>query len=107
MCGCDFMRVFAHQHEAQAHHDFAFAVGGDGTAADFRADGHVGHVADVESARRPSRRLTMFLICSMFVVRPRPWTSNGLSALAHHAAADVLIVLLDGLASLRRTSGRT
>ena len=40
------MGVFAHQHEAQAHDDFALAVGRHGAAADFGADRHVGHVAD-------------------------------------------------------------
>ena len=39
------MAVLAHEHEAQAEHDLALAVGGDGAAADFVADLHVGHVA--------------------------------------------------------------
>ena len=42
----DGVAVFAHQHEAEAQHDFALAVGGDGTAAQLVADGDVGHVAD-------------------------------------------------------------
>ena len=45
--------VLAHQHEAQAQHHFALAVGRDGPAADFVADRHVGHVARRGSARRP------------------------------------------------------
>ena len=49
------MRVLAHQHEAQAQDDFAFAVGRDGAAADLGADRHVGHVADANRARRPWR----------------------------------------------------
>ena len=42
--GGDFVRVFPHQHEAQSHHNFALPVGGDGAAADFGADGDVGHI---------------------------------------------------------------
>ena len=48
--------VFAHQHEAQAQHDFALAVGGDCAAADLVADVDFGHVARRAPARRPWRR---------------------------------------------------
>ena len=41
----DFVGVLAHQHEAQAEHDFALAVGRDRAAANLRADRHLGHVA--------------------------------------------------------------
>ncbi len=44
----DRVAVFAHQHEAQAEHDFALAVGRDGAAADLVADRHVGHVGDAD-----------------------------------------------------------
>src|SRR5262249_12254274 len=41
----DFMTVFAHEHETEAEYNFALAVGGDGTAANFAADLHLGHIA--------------------------------------------------------------
>ena len=44
--------------------------------------------------------MTMFSICSMFVVRPRPCTSTDCAAFADVAAADVAVVLLDGLDDL-------
>ena len=70
------MAVLAHQHEAQAQHDFALAVGGDRAAANLVADRHLGHVAtrigtpssaaidDLADLRRRSS------------VRPSPCTSS-------------------------------
>ena len=46
--------VLAHQHEAEAEHDLALAVGGDRAAADLVADRHVGDVADADRHARRS-----------------------------------------------------
>ena len=80
--GRDVVAVLAHQHEAQAEHGFALAVGGDRAAADFVS----------RSPRRPRRRrgsgipslavMTMPSIWSIVAVRPRPWTSTDLRAFA-------------------------
>ena len=51
----DLVAVLAHEHEAQAEHRFAAAVGRHGSQADFVAGLHVGHVARRGSARRPWR----------------------------------------------------
>ena len=42
------MAVLAHEHEAEAEHDFALAVGRDRAAADLVADRDLGHVADAD-----------------------------------------------------------
>ena len=44
----DIMAVLAHEHEAQAEHRLAAAVGRNGPQTDFVAGLHVGHVADVD-----------------------------------------------------------
>ena len=93
------MAVLAHEHEAEAEDDLALAVGGDGPAADLVADLHVGHVADADRARRPWRSRRCSWICSTLAARPRPWTSSICAGLADVAAADVEVVLLDGLRS--------
>ena len=69
------MAVLAHEHEAQAQHDFALAVGRDGPAANL--------VADRTSATSRTRIgtpswavTTMCPIWSTSLVRPRPCTSN-------------------------------
>ena len=67
--------VLAHEHEAQAQHDFALAVGRDGAAADFVADLHVGHVANA-NGHALLGVTTISWIWSMVVVRPTPWTSS-------------------------------
>ena len=44
--------------------------------------------------------MTMFLICSTLTVRPWPWTSSILRPHGDAPAADVAVVLLDGLHNL-------
>ena len=90
------MAVLAHQHEAQAEDHLAFAVGGDGAATDFVAD------LRRRPRRRPDRHAVVggdddVWICPILVVRPRPWTSSRLLFCADVAAADVAVVLLQGL----------
>ena len=69
------MAVLAHEHKAQAEHDFALAVGGHRPAANFVADGDVGHVGDANwhAVLGGDDDLPYLL---EIVVRPRPCTSN-------------------------------
>jgi hypothetical protein len=51
----DLVAVLAHQHEAEAEHDLALAVGGHRAAADLVALDDLGDVAHADRRRRPAR----------------------------------------------------
>ena len=93
------MAVFAHEHEAQAEHGFAAAVGRHGSQADFVAGLHVRHVADADrhavlGGDHDVLDLLQVDRAALAVDQQHPRPDGDAPA------ADVAVVLLDGLHNL-------
>jgi hypothetical protein len=89
--------VLAHEHEAEAKHDLAATVGRDAAHPLIRADHHFGHVADFD--RRPNAPSDNVDIFDL-VYRHCPSDAvnkGGFARLRQDAAADVEVVVVDGL----------
>ncbi len=92
----DLVAVLANEHKAQAEDTFALAVGRHRPAANLVADGHVGHVPDLDRHAVLGGHHNIPHLLGVDDT-PLPLDEEGLAVLADGAAADVLVVLLDGL----------
>src|SRR5262245_32517534 len=89
----NLVRVFAHEQETQAHHDFALAIGGDRAATDLRADNDLADVTDAD--RHAAGGLNHNALDLVDVRRAtKALNEHRLCTLADRPCADVAVVLL-------------